>query len=73
MGPEAYYDSVEDLARRLLGAFALALDLPEEWFNDKLDRLCRLSDSRACQFDQCVLSQLELQKHLGTEAQTQCM
>mmetsp|Transcript_16235 Transcript_16235/g.37405 ORF Transcript_16235/g.37405 Transcript_16235/m.37405 type:complete len:347 (-) Transcript_16235:66-1106(-) len=35
---QAYYDSVEDLARRLLGAFALALDLPEEWFNDKLDR-----------------------------------
>mmetsp|Transcript_25599 Transcript_25599/g.59616 ORF Transcript_25599/g.59616 Transcript_25599/m.59616 type:complete len:347 (+) Transcript_25599:73-1113(+) len=35
---EAYYEHVEALARRLVGAFALALDLQEDWFEDKMDR-----------------------------------
>lgn len=35
---EGYYRVVSDLAGRLLGGFALALDLPEDWFADKIDR-----------------------------------
>lgn len=35
---ESYYEECNKLARRLLGAFALALDLPEDWFESKLDR-----------------------------------
>jgi isopenicillin N synthase-like dioxygenase len=35
---EAYYAAVEQLARRLMGLFALALDLPEAYFDDKVDR-----------------------------------
>jgi len=35
---EAYYEHTNDLARRLLSAFALALNLPEDWFEAKLDR-----------------------------------
>ena len=34
----AYYDAVEDLAFALLRLFALALDLDEEWFDDKVSR-----------------------------------
>jgi isopenicillin N synthase-like dioxygenase len=37
---EAYYEEVNRLARRLLGALALSLDLPEAWFEDKLGRHC---------------------------------
>ena len=32
-----YYVDATRLARRLMSAFALALDLPEDWFEDKLD------------------------------------
>jgi len=35
---EAYYEHANGLARRLLAAFALALGLPEGWFEDKSDR-----------------------------------
>lgn len=33
-----YYKAMEVLSGRLLGLFALALDLPENWFEDKTDR-----------------------------------
>jgi isopenicillin N synthase-like dioxygenase len=33
----AYYRAMEDLAGELMRLFALALDLPEAWFEDKLD------------------------------------
>mmetsp|Transcript_9968 Transcript_9968/g.31185 ORF Transcript_9968/g.31185 Transcript_9968/m.31185 type:complete len:369 (+) Transcript_9968:77-1183(+) len=35
---EAYYEEANGLAGRLLGAFALALGLPEDWFRSKADR-----------------------------------
>lgn len=35
---EIYYEECNKLARRLLGAFALALELPEDWFESKLDK-----------------------------------
>ena len=35
---EAYYDAMVALATKLLRAFALALDLDEDWFEDKIDR-----------------------------------
>lgn len=35
---EAYYRTMTALAARLMGGFALALDLPEDWFADKIDR-----------------------------------
>ena len=34
---EAYYRVMAALASRLMGGFALALDLPEDWFADKID------------------------------------
>eukprot|EP01052_Picozoa_sp_SAG31_P012363 SAG31_NODE_721_length_12587_cov_5.502002_16_plen_182_part_00 len=34
----AYYAEMEILAATLLRGFALALDLPEKWFEDKIDR-----------------------------------
>jgi len=34
----AYYDAINELARVLLKAFAMALDLPEDWFDDKMDK-----------------------------------
>lgn len=33
---EAYFTAVEHLCRQLLPLFALALDLPEDWFEDKI-------------------------------------
>jgi len=40
---EEYYEVMVQLARQLLQAFALALDLPEDWFEDKMDRhMCAL-------------------------------
>lgn len=33
----AYYAAMEQLSSELMKLFALALDLPEEWFEDKLD------------------------------------
>ncbi|MEM7278401.1 MAG: 2-oxoglutarate and iron-dependent oxygenase domain-containing protein [Pseudomonadota bacterium] len=35
---EAYYRVMESLATSLMRIFALALDLPEHWFDDKVDR-----------------------------------
>lgn len=35
---EAYYRAMENLATSLMRIFALALDLPEHWFDDKVDR-----------------------------------
>ena len=35
---EDYYRVMTALAARLMGGFALALDLPERWFADKIDR-----------------------------------
>lgn len=34
----AYYKAMEKLSANVLQAFALALDLPETWFEDKIDR-----------------------------------
>lgn len=34
----AYYDSINGLAERLLRAMAIALGMPENWFEDKIDR-----------------------------------
>lgn len=34
---KAYYDALLDLAHHLMRLFALALDLPETWFDDKID------------------------------------
>lgn len=34
---QAYFDALEALARNMLPLFALALELPEDWFNDKID------------------------------------
>lgn len=34
---EDYYSSMEDLAMRLLRLFAIALELPPSWFEDKMD------------------------------------
>lgn len=42
---EAYYRAASDLADRLLRGFALALDLGEDWFADKVDR--HISNVRA--------------------------
>jgi isopenicillin N synthase-like dioxygenase len=33
-----YFAAVSELARRLMGAFAVALELPESWFEDKIDQ-----------------------------------
>lgn len=35
---EAYYEHANDLAQKLLRAFALALGLEEDWFDAKMDR-----------------------------------
>ena len=35
---EEYYRTMTQLSAHLLGGFALALDLPENWFADKIDR-----------------------------------
>ncbi|MEM7500396.1 MAG: 2-oxoglutarate and iron-dependent oxygenase domain-containing protein [Pseudomonadota bacterium] len=35
---ESYYREMESLATSLMRVFALALDLPERWFDDKVDR-----------------------------------
>ena len=35
---KAYYDHANQLAQRLLRAFAIALDLPEDWFVGKTDK-----------------------------------
>lgn len=35
---EQYYTTLTALAARLMGGFALSLDLPEDWFVDKIDR-----------------------------------
>jgi isopenicillin N synthase-like dioxygenase len=33
-----YFAAASELARRMMGAFAVALDLPETWFEDKIDQ-----------------------------------
>ena len=45
---EAYYRVMSDLAARLMGGFALALGLSEEWFADKLDH--HISNVRALHY-----------------------
>eukprot|EP00419_Tripos_fusus_P046670 CAMPEP_0172826740 /NCGR_PEP_ID=MMETSP1075-20121228/19627_1 /TAXON_ID=2916 /ORGANISM="Ceratium fusus, Strain PA161109" /LENGTH=237 /DNA_ID=CAMNT_0013668439 /DNA_START=4 /DNA_END=713 /DNA_ORIENTATION=+ len=35
---DAYYEHANDLARKLLSAFAITLNLDEEWFESKLDK-----------------------------------
>eukprot|EP00438_Fugacium_kawagutii_P011740 Skav222914 [mRNA] locus=scaffold1489:221431:224824:+ [translate_table: standard] len=35
---EAYYENANQLAQRLLRAFAMALDLPDDWFVNKTDK-----------------------------------
>jgi len=35
---DAYYEHANDMARKLLSAFAIALKLDEDWFESKLDR-----------------------------------
>ncbi len=45
---EAYYRAVSGLANRLLGGFALALDVPEDWFADKVDH--HISNVRALHY-----------------------
>ena len=35
---EAYYEHANQLAQRLLRAFAMALELPEDWFVAKTDK-----------------------------------
>merc|ERR1719401_1547335 len=35
---DQYYTHVNELAKRLLRAFAIALDLEEDWFDSKMDR-----------------------------------
>ena len=35
---EAYYAAMEDLADDLMRIFAVALDMPEAWFQDKIDK-----------------------------------
>ena len=45
---EAYYGVLADLANRLLGGFALALGLQEDWFADKVDR--HISNVRALHY-----------------------
>ena len=35
---EAYYENANQLAQRLLRAFAMALELPEDWFVGKTDK-----------------------------------
>lgn len=34
----SYFEALDRLSRRMAGYFALALDLPRDWFADKLDR-----------------------------------
>lgn len=45
---EAYYRAVSAVADRLLGGFALALGLSEDWFADKVDR--HISNVRALHY-----------------------
>lgn len=45
---EAYYQALSALANRLLGGFALALGLAEDWFADKVDR--HISNVRALHY-----------------------
>ncbi|MCR0985688.1 isopenicillin N synthase family dioxygenase [Roseomonas populi] len=45
---EAYYEQLAALAGTLLGGFALALGLPEDWFADKVDR--HISNVRALHY-----------------------
>ena len=45
---EAYYGVLTDLANRLLGGFALALGLRQDWFADKVDR--HISNVRALHY-----------------------
>lgn len=45
---EEYYRLMADLGSRLLGGFALALGLPQDWFADKVDR--QISTIRALHY-----------------------
>lgn len=47
---EAYYRALSGLSQRLLRGFALALDLPADWFSDKVDR--HISNLRALHYPQ---------------------